>query len=149
MSYATLAGVDPGLSGGLALRIGDVLSVCPLPESPHDLLDRLAGVPKPAAAFVEKLPFGIAGKVNPSAMAKLHRSGGIVAGILTALGWTVYEVHPKTWQSALHLGARADHGKRWKAHLRDEAQRRHPDLSVTLKTADAILLLDYGIAALP
>jgi hypothetical protein len=51
---------------------------------------------------------------------------------------------PKKWQQALGLGDKKTHGNRWKAHLKGRAQALYPQLTVTLKTADALLILEAG-----
>jgi hypothetical protein len=42
-------------------------------------------------------------------------------------------------------GEKKSHGPRWKAHLKGRAQALYPNLSVTLKTADALLILEAGL----
>ena len=51
---------------------------------------------------------------------------------------------PQHWQGALRLGKKADHGSRWKAHLKSRTQALFPKVDVTLKTADALLILEAG-----
>ena len=51
---------------------------------------------------------------------------------------------PDWWQKARRLGNSADHGDRWKAHLKERAQALFPRVEVTLKTADALLILEAG-----
>ena len=41
------------------------------------------------------------------------------------------------------MGKSADHGDRWKAHLKERAQALFPRVEVTLKTADALLMLSW------
>lgn len=69
---------------------------------------------------------------------------GFLKGALMALGFEIILVRPAKWQGALSLGKKASHGKDWKRHLKSEAQRRFPTCNVTLKTADALLLLAYA-----
>lgn len=45
---------------------------------------------------------------------------------------------------AVALGKSADHGDRWKAHSKGRAQAMFPKVDVTLKTADALLILEAG-----
>jgi hypothetical protein len=44
----------------------------------------------------------------------------------------------------LGLGVKKTYGTRWKAHLKERAQALYPHLTVTLKTADALLILEAG-----
>lgn len=142
----TVVGIDPGKSGGLAFyAFQGGFSLVAMPDTETDLVDALRGHGKPATAYLEKLPLGHP-NANVSSMAKLHRNAGVVVGALTALGWKIVEVRPQEWQNHFSLGSRATHGARWKAHIKAEAQRRHPDVSgITLKTADALMILAYGL----
>lgn len=143
-----ILGIDPGLSGGLAWTDADGLPRCAkMPASDGDLVDLLRSVamgPKSAEAFVEDVPWVVGTRVSPASTAKLHRNAGFILGALAALGVRVLLVKPADWQRYFRLGTRKEHGGRWKARLKSEAQRRFPDLEVTLSTADALLLLDYG-----
>jgi hypothetical protein len=60
------------------------------------------------------------------------------------LQFTPEYLKPDWWQKALRLGKSADHGDRWKAHLKGRAQALFPRVEVTLKTADALLILEAG-----
>ena len=57
-------------------------------------------------------------------------------------------MRPQDWQKGFGLGtASACASKRiWKNKLKAEAQRRFPHLNVTLKTADALLILEHSIS---
>jgi len=59
----------------------------------------------------------------------------------------VIKVRPQEWQKTIGIGKKGKEmsSAEWKRKLRDEAQRRHPELKATLQTADAILLLDHAI----
>ena len=142
----TVVGIDPGKSGGLAFYFAQGgFSLLPMPDTEADLVEALRGHGKPATAYLEKLPLGHP-NANVSSMAKLHRNGGVAVGALTALGWRIIEVRPQEWQGHFSLGTRSAHGDRWKAHIKAEAQRRHPDVpGITLKTADALMILAYGL----
>ena len=65
--------------------------------------------------------------------------------VLIALGVPFEEVTPKRWQRALGIAprGRTETKVQWKSRLKDFAQRRFPDIKVTLATADALLLALY------
>ena len=143
----TVLGIDPGKGGGIA-GFGPATGfwLLPMPDTESDISSALAGHGKPAVAYVEKLPVGHP-NANVSSMAKLHRNGGLIVGILLAYGWRVIEVPPQGWQSFFGLGSRGAYGPRWKAHIKDVAQKLFPEAEgVTLKTADALMLLAFGLA---
>ena len=64
--------------------------------------------------------------------------------VLAAFEARIEYLPPKKWQTTLGLGDKKTHGPRWKAHLKGRAQALYPNLSVTLKTADALLILEAG-----
>ena len=80
-------------------------------------------------------------------MFKFGRGVGVLIGALMAFGWRVIEVTPQKWQKHIGLGTRGSMSKtEWKNKLKSEAQRRYPDLTVTLSTADALLIMEYAIS---
>lgn len=103
-----------------------------------------------AVAFLEQVG-GFTGKGQPgSAMFKFGRSFGFTLGVLQTLGVRVELVRPQKWQKPLGLGTASSCASRteWKAKLRACAQRLYPKLKPTLATADAILILEYGLKSL-
>ena len=87
--------------------------------------------------------------------------------IIETLGIRLIEIAPKKWQGELGLGksnrirvpkkgeatndeikaAKSFNAREkiaWKNKLKSEAQRRFPDLRVTLKTCDALLILEVA-----
>lgn len=138
--------IDPGASGGIAwVDRNGVVQADDLEMGVQKLCEIKANFPGSSTLYIEDVPYGMAQGGFLSPMAKLHRSAGRLEGAAVALGIRMIMVKPQRWQKALGLGARRNHGKDWKKHLRDEAQRRFPELTVTLKTADALLILDYAM----
>jgi hypothetical protein len=134
--------IDPGKSGGIACRDTDgTVHAVPMPDTVADL-DRLLRVlvcPE-TVCFIEDLPM-YRGKMNLRSTAVLFRNFGRIEGVLASLKCRVEYLKPDWWQKALRLGKSADHGERWKAHLKERAQALFPRVEVTLKTADALLIL--------
>ena len=88
------------------------------------------------------------GKMNLRSTAVLFRNFGQIEGVLASLRCRVEYLKPDWWQKQLRLGKSADHGDRWKAHLKGRAQALFPRVEVTLKTADALLNLEAGLMLL-
>lgn len=157
MSKALLA-IDPGLSGGIAWRlpnyiIGRGCLATNMPDTEGDILQTLSEYKRTCdiekwelVAYVEAVPIGMPGK--GAAMAKLNSNAAFIRGCLMALGVRIIMVRPTEWQSFYNLGKRSGckSDSEWKGKLKGEAQRRFPNLKVTLKTADALLLLEYAKA---
>ena len=147
-------GIDPGVSGGIAWTspIGD--RCAPMPATLHDtlallnvILDQQAdGVTK---AYVEELPKYV-GPIPSSAVFVMARNYGNLEGMLVALGVRLHHVKPQAWQKALGLGHRekGDKTSAWKNKLKAKAQNLYPENDVTLKTADALLILHAATEAL-
>lgn len=139
--------IDPGASGGIAWTEPECgTNAIGMPDTVVDIADHLRYlfIQKGCrTAFLEEIP-KFAGP-NGAAMIKLGIRYGEIRGILATLGLKVVELPPKLWQKTLGLGGKATHGTRWKAYLKEKAQAYHPQLTVTLKTADALLILEAGL----
>jgi hypothetical protein len=153
MSNQNYIAIDPGVGGGIAYIDTDGSThALPMPGTLHDMDTQLmilctahnttsADTP---TVFLEELP-KFAGKMSGSSMATMFRNYGRIEGLLAAYGARIEYLPPKKWQSILGLGDKKTHGDRWKAHLKGRAQALYPNLSVTLKTADALLILEAGL----
>lgn len=150
MSAQNLIAIDPGVCGGIAYVDTDgSVHALPMPGTLHDLDEQLhiltadSNPLNVAIVFLEELP-KFAGKMSGSSMATMFRNYGRIEGLLAAYGARIEYLPPKKWQQALGLGDKKTHGARWKAHLKGRAQALFPQLMVTLKTADALLILEAG-----
>jgi hypothetical protein len=144
-----LFAIDPGVGGGIAYIDTDgSVHALPMPETDRDICDQLQVLAlaggKTATCYIEELPkFG--GVMSRSAMFTMARNYGLLLGILTAYRVRVVQISPKRWQGVLGgLGNKADHGTDWKRRLKARAQELYPALDVTLKTADALLILEVA-----
>jgi len=143
--------IDPGASGGIAWHDADSNPVCvAMPETEGDILQLLRDISFQSPntiCYMEEVGGYVGGAGNPgSAMFKFGRSYGFLLGCLMSLNIRINLVKPQKWQKELGLGTTKDAGGKaeWKRKLKAEAQRRFPTLTVTLKTADALLILDYA-----
>jgi hypothetical protein len=144
-----LIAIDPGVSGGISYEDTDgSVHALPMPETLHDLEQQLWILCKETeeaggitTVYLEDLP-KFAGRMSGSAMGTMFRNYGRIEGILSAIQCRIEYIRPQVWQKVLGLGAKATYGDRWKAHLKGRAQALFPQLTVTLKTADALLILE-------
>lgn len=154
--------IDPGLSGGIAIESFGKTVCHAMPATQGDLLEVIQSIKNAAdnegaeVVCVLEQVNGFAGKAQPgSAMFKFGEHFGFIKGVVQTLGIKLVLVRPQTWQKMFCLGtaSRCASKSEWKNKLKAEAQRRFPRLNVTLKTADALLLLEYfyraGLAANP
>jgi hypothetical protein len=137
--------IDPGVCGGIAYVDSDgSIHAFAMPETLKDIQRQLEILITPGGVvFLEELP-KFAGKMSASSMGTMFRNYGRIEGLIAAYGVRIEYLPPKKWQSALGLGNKKTHGDRWKAHLKGRAQVLYPHLTVTLKTADALLILEAG-----
>lgn len=144
-------GIDVGKSGGLCIAWDDgkfeALNFTTLDEY-KDVLDgvnahcSIEGVD--VKAYIESVPFCIYGaKTSIANMAKLHRLAGQQEGVLMGLMIPYEEVSPRVWQKGLPNVDKLK-GTQRKRKLKEIAVQRFPQLKPTLKTADAILICEYG-----
>jgi hypothetical protein len=142
--------IDPGANGGVALlrheRPAQAFAMPPTEGDILELLKDLADPPEETIALIEQVS-GFAGRPQPgSAMFKFGRNFGFLVGVLQAHGVQIEFVRPARWQKVIGLGtaSKCDSKTVWKNKLKASAQRRYPHLKVTLNTADALLILEYG-----
>ena len=138
--------IDPGAGGGIAWREPDgSVEVKPMPDSMTGLIDELRSLRayfEIGLVIVEKTGTYREGNSGPASV-KFARHCGHIEAALYALGIPTEQVAPSVWQKALGTWPK-DKMERKRA-IRDEMARRFPGLSVTLKTADALGILVWGM----
>lgn len=144
--------IDPGCSGGFAWYDSNKMSIAAgidvicksMPETEGDIINLIkelfcAGVTE---IWMEEI-VGFIPMAAPGAMFTFGKNYGFIKGVIMALGIRLITVKPKVWQKALALGDKKSYGKDWKNHLKSRAQELFPNTHITLKTSDALLLLEY------
>lgn len=122
-----------------------------MPDTEADIIDLIRSIMVrdiDTLVVIEEVG-GFCGVGQPgSAMFKFGFSAGFLRGVVMSCGCRVEIVRPQKWQKHFSLGTSNQAGGKaeWKRKLKAEAQRRYPNLDITLKTADAVLLMDYGLA---
>ena len=141
--------IDPGASGGIAHFANGRIVVEPMPGTDGDIRDVLINwLSQSDVVYIEKVGGYIGGKGAPgSAMFNFGRNVGFLHGLIASMNLRCIEVTPQRWQKTIAAGTSATYGTRWKAHLKGLAQQRQPGIFITLKTADAVLLLEHAMIA--
>jgi hypothetical protein len=154
----TIIAIDPGKSGGIAVGIvgpdSGLVTCYPMPATDGDVLALLRDVTAAAViknrelvAYIELVCGYTGGAGAPgSAMFNFGMGFGFLKGVVMTLGIRLVLVRPQEWQKSFHLGSASICSKKsdWKRKLKAEAQRLFVGQSVTLKTADALLILDWA-----
>lgn len=148
----TIIGIDPGSSGGLARMdpFGRVEAVG-MPETEREMWDwiRLSQtadvfvVIEQVGGFVPKED----GKGQPgSSMFKFGYGAGMLKGFVIACGCRIEMATPQRWQKSLGIPSKkkTESKTQWKNRLKQRAEEIFPQLKVTLKTADALLIMEYA-----
>ena len=141
--------IDPGASGGFAWLDSNLSPHCrPMPQAEGDVISFLRHQSCLGFELVvmEQVGGYIGGAGAPgSAMFNFGMNFGIIKGAVQAFGMPLVTIYPQKWQKALSLGSKKDYDKQWKNHLKETAQRIFPSCDgITLKTADALLILYYA-----
>ena len=139
--------IDPGMSGGLAHYDNGRVTLEPMPATDGDIRDVMINyLSQSDVVYIEKVGGYIGGKGAPgSAMFQFGRNVGFLHGLIASMNTRCIEVTPQRWQKTLGAGTSKTHGTRWKAHLKQLAQQRQPSIHITLKTADAVLILEHAM----
>lgn len=145
--------IDPGKSGGIAWLDNEGVVRCEgMPETFGDIKDALLSLVAVAQhgqseirVYLEQVS-GYIGKKQPgSHMFEFGKGYGFILGLCAGYNLTVNLVRPQEWQKVIGAGT---HGEMsdgdWKNKLKGIAQRIFPDQHITLKTADALLILEYA-----
>ena len=112
-----------------------------------DFLRQLVIQPANTVAIIEEVG-GYIGKAQPASRAfTFGRNFGFLLGVAQTLGVRVELVRPRRWQKVLGVGQASicASTSEWKNRLKAHAQRLFPYLRPTLKTADALLILEYAV----
>jgi hypothetical protein len=144
------------VNGGIAWDTAQLTSCMGMPGSDTEIaeeIQRLAEMDdvllriRPGIkCIIEDVPKFVGRALPGSTIFPLAFNCGLVRGIAVSLRMPVILVRPQDWQKHFRLGTKGDTSgtTEWKNKLKAEAQRRYPHLKVTLKTADALLLLAYA-----
>ena len=146
MKDRVFIGIDPGVSGGIAVIFNDDYYVRKCPSTILDMAKEIAmlseahiGPDIPKRAIVEKV-HSFPGN-SARSMFNFGTNYGQWLGILATLKIPYILVSPHKWMS--HYGSRPKEKKERKNHLKALAQQRYPDADITLATSDAMLICNY------
>lgn len=140
-------GIDPGLSGGLAVVNSDGWACAlSMPVTQRDIWDWLADAKlrlNPHMAVIERVH-----SMPQQGVASTFTFGCSYGGLLMALtgvGIPFEQVTPQRWQKGMSIATRGktESKTEFKNRLKAMAQSRFPDLKITLATSDALLIASF------
>lgn len=143
-------GIDPGMSGGFAVITPDGVSKAfKMPKTEHDinrLIAHLTSFDCERHVYLEAV--GVMPGNGAVSMFKFGKGYGFLRGCLIANKIPFEDVRPQKWQKGLGVVPRnkkkGETKTEFKNRLKAMAQQKHPELKITLATADAILICEYS-----
>jgi hypothetical protein len=144
-SFNPIAACDPGASGGLVIRDSNgTLGSFAMPHNDAEIVEllRLDHTGARPTLYIEALVKYTGFDMRSSSMATYAGNYGFVRGVAMAHGYTVVAVQPRAWQKAVGVTRpKKTEQTVWKNMLKAKAQELFPNEKITLKTADAFLIL--------
>jgi len=148
MSNTVILGIDPGAHGAMSVTSldGSFREVFPFHKVTYHEIARTIelynAIYSSVFAYVEEVhSMPKDGKVQAFTFG---RNYGIILGVLIALKIPIVDVLPNTWQTGLKLRTRGLEYREKKRALKLAALKKFPQFNVTLDTADALLIAEYG-----
>ena len=137
-------GIDPGKNGGIGFIYNDLAYCKRCPATVFEMAEEIQTCIELApdiqkTAIIEQvwsMP-----KQGVKSVFTFGEGYGKWLGILAAHKIPYTQVTPQMWQK--HFGAQPRDKKDRKNHLKHLGQQRFPNIKITLKTSDAILLANY------
>jgi len=138
-------GIDPGLTGGIAV-VGEDRSLVmsfAMPRTERDILELIQEHAEGTRAVIE-----IVHAMPGNGVSSMFRFGENYGGLRMALISSkipFVSIRPQDWQKSLGIPRREENDTQtvWKNKLKARAQEMYPQSKVTLAIADAILIAEY------
>lgn len=154
--FPKLIAIDPGANGGIAFYCPGMpkIYLMPIEDSEKkivkqfELIREMMGTFSPTV-IIEHVG-GYIGVPQPgSRMFSFGQNVGFLRGCCRMIGWKVVSVMPHIWQKGVECGEKGAFAKQsdWKRHLKEIAEEYQDEVmgKITLKTADALLIMKYAM----
>jgi hypothetical protein len=163
--YGIYLGIDPGVSGGISVISYSKVTSMPIPELKGDMWKLLAetlishrkslvldykiiGAVERVGGFIGTSSEAEHGKHRNLASAHTMFTMGETYGALTmalvAANIPYRDVLPKQWQLCYGMSKnKGESTSRYKSRLRDKAKSMFPNLKLTQKTGDSLLIAEW------
>lgn len=133
-----IIGIDPGKNGGIAVYTEGVMQAWGMPKTEADIAELLGDFAR-SGSFVLLEKVHSMPKQGVKSTFTFGQGYGFLRGCLVARRIPFDDVAPSTWQRSLGCLTKGD-----KNVTKQKAQQLYPDLDITHKTADAILIAEYA-----
>lgn len=152
MKIDCVIGIDPGVSGGLAIyRPNRKTEVIKMPRDLMELkewFNNMTGICNPLV-FVEKVqlrPDDVSAD-NPGKAFRVQKLLGEFEKLKTIIAMCDVPfvlVHPQKWQNTLKLRVKGEEKPERKKRYQTAAANLYPDIKATLWNADALMIMHFG-----
>jgi hypothetical protein len=139
--------IDPGKSGRIVVTFATgIIWDCEMPIDPKDFKDLLKFCKLyPTVCFVEKLHAMPRGMRGVNSTWKLSQNQSMLLTGLVFSDIMIQETPPKEWQRFFSMiKKKGEDDTSWKNRLKAKAVQEFPNIKVTLKNADALLISAYA-----
>jgi len=151
MKQLRVIGIDPGLSGGIAVKdYQHPVKVYKMPRGVEAMKRFFTELQTGKdVIFLEKVMVMRNDQMEPGkafGIEKMLRGYNEMRTVLLMLGFLLIDVYPVSWQSYLHtrIKGKKEAKKDRKNRYKRIAQERYPEVKATLWNSDALLILEYG-----
>ena len=138
-------GIDPGKTGGISILSQLPIDIFKMPATEADIVKVfqgcLRGTVMPKAIIEAQHAFPGMGAKPQWTFAQHY---GFIRGVLVTLGIPFIEVSPQKWMA--YFGFKRlpnEDKKKHKIRILQKAQNLFPNSSVTLQTADSLMIAEY------
>lgn len=142
--------IDPGKSGAICSIKNGQVSVVNMPEKIFDLKQYFQGLIEGADSsfcFIERVQSWVGDERQAGkrfGIEKMLRQYTELKTVLTMLDIPFHETQARSWQKIFLNGEKFEEKKHRKSRLKEICQEKFPQIKVTLKNCDALLILLYG-----
>jgi hypothetical protein len=151
----TIVAIDPGASGGIAILNNGRIQAVKMPESVQEMqsyFNYINDTFQNVVVFIEKVQaYGSDDDDTPGKKFGINKMLANYQQVLTVIqltGFRFVEVYPISWQTTLGLKLPKSEGTETKTQrknrYKDYAQKLFPEVSVNLKTCDALCLIQFA-----
>ncbi len=142
--------IDPGSSGAICSIKNGKVSVINMPKDVSDLGEYfktlIEGESQPFC-FIERVQSWVSDQEQGGkrfGIEKMLRQYTELKTVMKMLGIPFHETQSRTWQKAFLMGKKFESKADRKRFLKEVCQEKFPQIKVTLKNCDALLILLYG-----
>lgn len=147
MKEASFIGIDPGLSGGMAVldKDGLVFELIAMPATEKDQGEVIMQLPDYGIFVLIEWINPAIQKIGKSQMSKLYGNYMALRMALSVAEIPFEDIKPVKWQRSLGIQSRkkSENTTQWKNRLKAKAQQLFPKDDVTSNTCDALLIAEY------